>query len=118
LGPESARRALVELRRAIHAEPELAFQEQRTAEKLERSLADFGVRDVRRVAGTAVIARIPGTTRGAPTVALRGDIDALPIQEETGLPFASRTSGVMHACGHDVHATWAVGAAALLAAHP
>src|SRR6185295_4074494 len=67
---------------------------------------------------TAVIARIPGTTRGAPAIVRRGDIDALPIQEETGLPFASRTNGVMHACGHDVHATWAVGAAALLAARP
>jgi amidohydrolase len=109
---------LVELRRAIHAEPELAFQEERTAQKLEQALTSFGVRDVRRVAKTAVIARIPGTRKGAPVIALRGDIDALPIQEETGLSFASRTPGVMHACGHDVHATWAVGAAALLAANP
>jgi amidohydrolase len=115
---DALRARLVELRRAIHADPELAFEERRTAEKLERALAEFGVRDVKRVAGTAVIARIPGTRRGAATVALRGDIDALPIQEETGLPFASRTPGVMHACGHDVHATWAVGAAALLAAQP
>jgi len=91
--PEAMRARLVELRRAIHADPELAFEERRTAEKLERALADLGVRDVKRVAGTAVIARIPGTRRGAPTVALRGDIDALPIHEETGLPFASRTPG-------------------------
>jgi amidohydrolase len=61
---------------------------------------------------------VPGKESGAHAVALRGDIDALPIDEATGLPFASRVSGVMHACGHDVHATWAVGAAALLAANP
>jgi amidohydrolase len=109
---------LVALRRSIHREPELAFQEEQTARKLETALHDFGVRDVRRVAGTAVIARVPGTQRGAPTVAIRGDMDALPIHEETGLPFASERKGVMHACGHDVHATWAVGAAALLADKP
>lgn len=109
---------LVELRRSIHREPELAFEETRTAEKLERALRDLGVTDVRREAKTAVIARVKGTEKGAPVVALRGDIDALPIHEETGLPFASEKSGVMHACGHDVHATWAVGAAALLAKQP
>lgn len=109
---------LVELRRSIHREPELAFKEERTAEKLERALRVLGVSDVRRVAGTAVIARIRGTDTKAPMVAIRGDIDALPIAEETGLPFASEHAGVMHACGHDVHATWAVGAAALLAAKP
>lgn len=116
--PAGLRARLAELRRSIHREPELAFAEKRTAEKLERALRESGVSDVRRVAGTAVIARIPGTARGAPAIALRGDMDALPIAEETGLPFASATAGVMHACGHDVHATWAVGAAALLAANP
>ena len=116
--PSMLRERLLELRRSIHREPELAFQERRTAEKLERALRDSGVAEIERVAGTAVIARIPGTERGAPVVALRGDIDALPITEDTGLPFASETQGVMHACGHDVHATWAVGAAALLAAEP
>ena len=73
---------------------------------------------MKRVAGTGIVARIPGTMKGAPTIAIRGDIDALPIVEETGLPFASQNSGVMHACGHDVHATWAVGAAALLLQTP
>jgi len=109
---------LVDLRRSIHREPELAFKETRTADKLEAALKASGVHDVRRVAGTAVIGRIPGTVKRAPVVAVRGDIDALPITEETGLPFASEHAGVMHACGHDVHATWAVGAAALLAARP
>jgi amidohydrolase len=117
---DELRDRLVDLRRSIHREPELAFKEERTAEKLESALAKLGVSDVRRVAGTAVIARIRGTEKGggAPAVAIRGDIDALPIAEETGLPFASQRVGVMHACGHDVHATWAVGAAALLAAKP
>ena len=118
LVPASLRDTLVTLRRAIHQEPELAFQETRTAEKLESALRALGVTDVRRVAETGVIARVPGQDRKAPVTAIRGDIDALPIGEETGLPFASKNAGVMHACGHDVHATWAVGAAALLAAKP
>lgn len=118
LVPADVRERLLELRRAIHREPELAFQEEQTATRLEQALHALGVKDTRRVAGTGIIARIPGTDRKAPTVAIRGDIDALPIVEETGLPFASTRQGVMHACGHDVHATWAVGAAALLVAKP
>ena len=109
---------LVELRRSIHREPELAFEEQKTSEKLERALRRLGVDDIRRVAKTAVIARIKGTEKKAPIVAIRGDMDALPILEETGLPFASTVAGKMHACGHDVHSTWAVGAAARLKAKP
>ncbi len=110
--------ALLELRRDLHAHPELSWKEQRTADKLERALTALGARDVQRVAGTGVVGRVPGREPGAPTVALRGDIDALPIQEETGLPFASLVSGVMHACGHDVHATWTVGAGMLLSREP
>jgi hippurate hydrolase len=116
--PDALRARLTDLRRSIHREPELAFEEHGTAGKLERALRDVGVTDVQRVAGTAVIGRVKGTERGAPVTAVRGDIDALPIQEDTGLPFASTHQGVMHACGHDVHATWAVGAAALLVAQP
>lgn len=116
--PDALRARLVELRRSIHRDPELAFEEQRTAARLEDALRAVGVADLRRVAKTAVIGRVRGTKPGAPTVAIRGDIDALPITEETGLAFASQNAGVMHACGHDVHATWAVGAAALLAASP
>ena len=112
------REGLITLRRGIHREPELAFEEHRTAQRLEDALRRLGVGDVRRVAGTGVIARIPGRRQGAPTIAIRGDIDALPIAEATGLPYASSHAGVMHACGHDVHATWAVGAGALLAPDP
>ncbi len=88
---------LVGLRRALHADPELSLQEERTARRLEETLQGLGVRDVTRVAGTGVVGRIPGREPGAPTVAVRGDIDALPILEDTGLPFASRNDGVMHA---------------------
>jgi hippurate hydrolase len=109
---------LLALRRDLHQQPELSRQEHRTADRLARALTVIGARDVRRVADTGVVARIPGRTAGAPAIAIRGDIDALPIQEDTGLPYASRVPGVMHACGHDVHATWAVGAAALLARQP
>jgi amidohydrolase len=109
---------LVELRRAIHRQPELAFREHATSDRLVDALRELGIDDVKRVATTGIVARIPGRNRSGPVVALRGDIDALPIQEATGLPFASEVPGVMHACGHDVHATWAVGAAALLAEKP
>lgn len=109
---------LVALRRAIHREPELAFEEHRTRERLEASLLELGISDIRRVAGTGLVARVPGTSPGGAVVAVRGDIDALPIQEATGLPYASVNPGVMHACGHDVHAAWAVGAAALLRDRP
>ncbi|HJU72680.1 MAG TPA: M20 family metallopeptidase [Gemmatimonadaceae bacterium] len=110
--------ALLELRRDLHAHPELSWKEERTADKLERALTALGARDVTRVAGTGVVGRLPGREPGAPTVALRGDIDALPIHEDTGLPFASAVHGVMHACGHDVHATWTIGAGMLLSREP
>lgn len=112
------RARLVDLRRALHRHPELSWKEERTAERLEATLRALGISEIRRVAGTGVVARVPGQDRSAPIVAIRGDIDALPIQEATGLPFASEVPGVMHACGHDVHATWAVGAAMLIARQP
>jgi hippurate hydrolase len=116
--PDALSSRLIALRRAIHQNPELAFHESETARRLTAALREVGVDDVRAVANTGVIARVPGRRRSAPVVALRGDIDALPIEEATGLPFSSQVPGVMHACGHDVHATWAVAAAALLAVSP
>ena len=112
------RRRLTELRRDLHRFPELSWNEARTQERLERALRDFGVADVRRVARTGLVARVPGRDSKAPAIALRGDIDALPISEATGLEFASTNDGVMHACGHDVHASWTVGAALLLSRAP
>ena len=109
---------MTELRRDLHRHPELSWQEERTASRLEAALARAGVTDVRRVAGTGVLGRVRGRRRDRSPVAIRGDIDALPIHEATGLSFASEHPGVMHACGHDVHATWAVGAALLLRKSP
>jgi len=106
------------LRRDLHRNPELSWKEQRTADLLAATLAGFGVTNVKRVARTGLVARVPGRDRSAPVVALRGDIDALPIQEDTGLSFASVNPGVMHACGHDVHATWAIAATRLLLNSP
>lgn len=109
---------LIALRRDLHQHPELSFGETRSASVLCDFLTALGISHITSVAGTGIVARIPGRNPDAPAVAIRGDIDALPIQEATGLPFASINKGVMHACGHDVHATWTVGAAALLQAEP
>lgn len=114
---ESDQTLLRALRRDLHRHPELSWGEERTAGRLEAALQQVGVQHVTRVAKTGVVGRIPGTGTG-PAVAIRGDIDALPIREETGLAFASAVDGVMHACGHDVHATWTVAAALLLARQP
>lgn len=118
LFPQALRHTLVELRRTLHRYPELSGKEERTAATLHAALAEVHPIRLERVAGTGVVARVRGKDPSRAAVALRGDIDALPITEETGLPFASEQAGVMHACGHDVHATWAVGAAHLLTARP
>ena len=118
LVPELLRGRLVTLRRELHRQPELAFNEVRTSRSLEAALRELGIDDVRRVGETGVVGRIRGRNPSLPVVAVRGDIDALPIQEATGLAYASVIPNVMHACGHDVHASWAVGAAALLAVEP
>jgi len=112
------RAALVALRRALHANPELSWHETATQSRLEAALRDRAVGEIVRIAKTGLVVTIPGRDRLAPVVALRGDIDALPITESTGLDFSSLQPGVMHACGHDVHASWAVGAAFLLARNP
>ncbi len=118
LFPKAVQEDLLALRRDLHRHPELAFHEDRTAEILQTALQAIHPLWVKRVAGTGVAARIRGRRSDAPVVAIRGDIDALPVQEETGLDFASIVPGVMHACGHDIHAAWTVGAAWLLAHNP
>lgn len=94
--------AAVEIRRAIHRRPELAFQEFETAFMIRRYLENWGVELLDSGLPTAVIARIRGANEG-PTILVREDIDALPLQEATGLPFASELEGRCHACGHDIH---------------
>ena len=118
LFPDELRDRLLALRHELHANPELSNQEHETAARLTAALAAVGAIDVRRVGETGVVARVPGRNRRGPVVAIRGDIDALPIEEMTGLAFASTRPGVMHACGHDVHASWAVAAASLLVRAP
>ena len=105
--------ATVALRRAIHAEPELGLDCPRTAEKLKAALAGLPltIRDSKATSG--FVARLDGARPGR-TVLLRGDMDALPIHEDTGLAFASRTAGQMHACGHDTHSAMLAGAARIL----
>ncbi|MGA1308710.1 MAG: M20 metallopeptidase family protein [Gemmatimonadaceae bacterium] len=115
--PEERER-IIALRRALHAAPELSWQEHATQRTLRAALAQAGITDIQSVAGTGLVATIPGRDSSAPMVAIRGDIDALPIHEATGLPFTSQHPGVMHACGHDMHAAWTVAAGILLARDP
>src|ERR1700738_3536268 len=98
--------ALMRLRQDLHRHPELSWREHTTASRVEDELRRLGLTDIQRVAGTGIIARISGRQRDKPIVAIRGDMDALPIHEATSLPYTSEVSGVMHACGHDVHTTW------------
>ncbi len=116
--PPALRERLVALRRSLHRHPELSGAERRTQRELRTALEAAAPAELREVAGTGLVARIAGSEPDVPPVAVRGDIDALPITEATGLPYASEETGVMHACGHDVHATWAVAAAHLLSARP
>ena len=104
---------LVELRRDIHDHPELAFEETRTAGIVAAELARLGIAHRTGVGRTGVLGVIEGARPG-PTLAIRADMDALPIQEETGLPFASTVAGKMHACGHDIHTVTLLGTAAVL----
>jgi amidohydrolase len=106
---------LVALRRDIHAHPELAFAETRTAGIVAAELARMGIAHRTGLGRTGVLGMIEGGRPG-PTLAIRADMDALPIQEETGLPFASTVAGTMHACGHDIHTATLLGVAEVLQA--
>ena len=101
---------IVALRRDIHREPELGFDTERTAEKVLAALEGLPLGIRTGVVENGVVATLDGEGDG-PTVGLRADMDALPIREETGLPFASEIEGKMHACGHDGHTSMLVGAA-------
>ena len=105
----------VALRRAIHAEPELGLDCPRTTAKLKQALAGLPLTIRDSVATSGFVARLDGARPGR-TVLLRGDMDALPIHEETGLDFASATPGHMHACGHDSHSAMLAAAARILCA--
>src|SRR5919112_5960489 len=119
-GLESVRDRVEEVYREVHAHPELSHEEHRTAALVASRLSEAGCEVHERVGGTGVV----GVLRNGPgpKVLLRADMDALPVREETGLPYASTVTGegdggapVMHACGHDVHVACLLGAVGCLA---
>ncbi len=101
------------LRRELHQYPELSFQEEKTSGRVKAFLKSHEIEFTDGWAGFGVVASIQGSAAG-PLVMLRGDMDALPIQEENKVPYASRHDGIMHACGHDVHTSVLLGVAAIL----
>ena len=103
---------VVALRRHFHANPELAYQEFATTERIAEELTAMGI-PFTRLPPTGLVGEISGARPGK-TLLLRAEIDALPIQEETDFPFRSRTDGVMHACGHDANAAILLGTAKVL----
>ncbi len=117
MGPlDVATSNVVELRRSLHRIPELAFEEVLTAQRILVALAPLDLETTYGGPGTGIVARLRGGDPGAPVVALRAELDALPGQESTGLPFASEHPGRVHACGHDAHMAMVVEAATRLAA--
>src|SRR6185312_6594041 len=105
---------LTEIRRDIHAHPELGLEEFRTSELVARKLEEWGI-EVHRGVGVTGVVGVLRAGNGQASIGLRADMDALPIKEATGLPYASQASGRMHACGHDGHTTMLLGAAKYLA---
>ena len=105
---------IIKTRRDFHKHPELSFQEHRTSEIVAKQLEDFGIENVERNIGkTGVVGILKGIKKGK-TIALRADMDALPIQETGNVPYKSIHDGVMHACGHDAHTAMLLGAAEVL----
>lgn len=102
------------IRHHIHSNPELSFQEHNTAAFISGKLKGIGVKHTTGVAGTGIVAIIEGKNPGRNCVALRADMDALPIQEKNEVAYRSQNNGVMHACGHDVHSSCLLGAAHIL----
>jgi amidohydrolase len=110
---EGLKQKMIDLRRDFHQYPELGLQEFNTARKVEGVLKALGLETRMFVNGTGVRGFLKGSEPGE-TIALRADMDALPIQEETDLPYQSQNKGVMHACGHDAHIAMLLGAATIL----
>jgi amidohydrolase len=108
------RNELIQNRRHIHAHPELSFQEYNTAHYIKGKLEEIGVQEIETKANTGVIALIKGKNASVATIALRADIDALPIVELNEVAYKSTNQGVMHACGHDVHTASLLGCARIL----
>lgn len=107
---------IIEMRRKIHSEPELSFKEFKTSEYVAEKLREMGIKVKKHVGGNGVVGILEGKKKGK-VVALRADMDALPVTEEVDIPFKSKNEGVMHACGHDTHVAMLLGAAMLLSKH-
>jgi amidohydrolase len=105
---------VIESRRHLHANPELSYLEYNTAKYVAEKLKSFGIKAKEGIATTGVLAEIEGKNSGKKSVALRADMDALPIAEENNVPYSSKVVGVMHACGHDVHTASLLGTAKIL----
>ncbi len=105
---------VLEIRHHLHAHPELSFEEYKTADFIEKTLNSMGFEAIERKAKTGLTLMIKGNGKSDKTIALRADIDALPILEENDVPYKSKNKGVMHACGHDVHASSLLGAIMIL----
>ena len=105
---------MVSDRRTIHSHPEMAYEEEQTSTFVQARLRDLGIPFRAGLAKTGVVAQIKGELGDGPCVLLRADMDALPIEERSGVSFASEIPGVMHACGHDAHTAMLLGAAQLL----
>jgi len=101
-------------RRHIHANPELSFEEHNTCKYVSGLLTSFGIKHEVGIAGTGVVALIEGKNPASKVIALRADMDALPIEEKNNVPYKSTNIGVMHACGHDVHTSSLLGTAKIL----
>lgn len=107
---------LIATRRDLHAHPEIRFQEVRTAKIVEEHIGNLGIRVQRGMAKTGVVGFLTGGLGKGKVLGIRCDMDALPIQEKSTVPYRSQTDGAMHACGHDVHTTIGIGIAKVLAA--
>jgi carboxypeptidase Ss1 len=107
---------IIKTRRTVHQHPELAYHEEATAKLVAERLESLGIDVKRKVGGTGVLGTLKGKKRGR-VVALRADMDGLPVQEMAEVDFRSKVGGVMHACGHDTHVAMLLGAARILAEH-
>lgn len=111
---KSSTEEIIAIRRHLHAHPELSYQEFNTIKFVEQTLRSFGVTSIQPMAGTGLIAEVKGRNPGKKTIALRADLDALPILEANDVSYKSMNTGVMHACGHDVHTSSLLGTAKIL----
>ena len=111
---DASMKKMVSWREYLHAHPELSFQEVNTSAFVASNLEELSIPYQHGIAGTGVVALIKGQNPEKQCIALRADLDALPIHEENDVAYKSKKQGIMHACGHDVHTTCLLGAAVVL----